>query len=163
RPAEAPAGALPETRRSPAERTPHRPAEAPAGALPEPRRSPGERTPHRAGATHTGKPTGRRLRAAPEPVPAHVLRDRFAAARVHRAAALRARDHVVAWEQLRGCPGMVDAVEAPRSGAAMAGSEEFARRLDEQDYLTDDVAATACFLAVRMGLPFFLESEVGVV
>ncbi|KIH98708.1 ATPase [Streptomonospora alba] len=44
----------------------------------------------------------------------------------------------------------------------MTGPEEFGRRLDAQDYLADDGAATACFLAARMGRPLFLEGDAGV-
>ncbi|MUL40868.1 MoxR family ATPase [Streptomonospora sp. PA3] len=52
--------------------------------------------------------------------------------------------------------------DAPRTAEAITGPEEFARRLDEHDYLADDGAATACFLAVRMGRPLFLEGDAGV-
>ncbi|GAA1101323.1 AAA family ATPase [Nocardiopsis composta] len=44
----------------------------------------------------------------------------------------------------------------PADPAALAGL------LDAQDYLADDGAATACFLALRMGRPLFLEGDAGV-
>ncbi|GAB3446969.1 MoxR family ATPase [Streptomonospora sediminis] len=52
--------------------------------------------------------------------------------------------------------------EMPGAAGAITGPDEFARRLDEHDYLADDGAATACFLAVRMGRPLFLEGDAGV-
>ncbi|MDT0301123.1 AAA family ATPase [Streptomonospora wellingtoniae] len=52
--------------------------------------------------------------------------------------------------------------DAQGTADATTGPEDFARRLDEHDYLADDGAATACFLAVRMGRPLFLEGDAGV-
>ncbi|WP_084723134.1 AAA family ATPase [Streptomonospora alba] len=52
--------------------------------------------------------------------------------------------------------------DAPPTAEAITGPEEFGRRLDAQDYLADDGAATACFLAARMGRPLFLEGDAGV-
>ncbi|MFD0775394.1 AAA family ATPase [Streptomonospora algeriensis] len=52
--------------------------------------------------------------------------------------------------------------DAPPTAEEITGPEEFARRLDEHDYLADDGAATACFLAARMGRPLFLEGDAGV-
>ncbi|GAA3733821.1 MoxR-like ATPase [Spinactinospora alkalitolerans] len=46
--------------------------------------------------------------------------------------------------------------------AAVATPERLAELLDDQDYLADDGAATACFLALRMGRPLFLEGDAGV-
>lgn len=39
---------------------------------------------------------------------------------------------------------------------------ELARQLGEHDYLADDGAATACYLALRMQRPLFLEGDAGV-
>ncbi|MDA8371838.1 MAG: MoxR family ATPase [Nocardiopsaceae bacterium] len=44
----------------------------------------------------------------------------------------------------------------------VADPAELAKLLDAQDYLADDGAATACFLAMRMGRPLFLEGDAGV-
>ncbi|MFC6882980.1 MULTISPECIES: AAA family ATPase [Actinomadura] len=43
-----------------------------------------------------------------------------------------------------------------------ATPDELAERLDRHAYLSDDGLATACFLALRMGRPLFLEGEAGV-
>ncbi|GAA3742902.1 AAA family ATPase [Salinactinospora qingdaonensis] len=40
--------------------------------------------------------------------------------------------------------------------------EDLAALLDQRDYLADDGVATACFLALRMGRPLFLEGDAGV-
>ncbi|MFV2176351.1 AAA family ATPase [Actinomadura sp. LOL_016] len=47
-------------------------------------------------------------------------------------------------------------------GEAVASPAELAGLLDRHDYLCDDGLATACFLALRMGRPLFLEGEAGV-
>ncbi|GAA4906140.1 AAA family ATPase [Streptomonospora salina] len=52
--------------------------------------------------------------------------------------------------------------DAPPAAESITGPDEFARRLDEHDYLADDGAATACFLAARMARPLFLEGDAGV-
>ncbi|MDS1269446.1 MoxR family ATPase [Lipingzhangella sp. LS1_29] len=40
--------------------------------------------------------------------------------------------------------------------------QELAQQLDDNDYLADEGVATACFLALRMGRPLFLEGDAGV-
>ncbi|WP_410050034.1 AAA family ATPase [Actinomadura sp. CNU-125] len=47
-------------------------------------------------------------------------------------------------------------------GGAVASPAELAGLLDRHDYLCGDGLATACFLALRMGRPLFLEGEAGV-
>ncbi|GAB3205749.1 AAA family ATPase [Marinactinospora thermotolerans] len=45
--------------------------------------------------------------------------------------------------------------------AAIAGPDALAAALDARDYLADEGTATACFLALRMARPLFLEGEPG--
>ncbi|MFC9976018.1 AAA family ATPase [Spirillospora sp. NPDC127200] len=49
-----------------------------------------------------------------------------------------------------------------RTPTAVASPAELAELLDRHAYLCDDGLATACFLALRMGRPLFLEGEAGV-
>ncbi|TDQ52570.1 AAA family ATPase [Actinorugispora endophytica] len=44
----------------------------------------------------------------------------------------------------------------------IGGPARLAELLDAHDYLADEGAATACFLALRMGRPLFLEGDAGV-
>ncbi|WP_283133697.1 AAA family ATPase [Rhizohabitans arisaemae] len=44
----------------------------------------------------------------------------------------------------------------------MRSPSELGRKLEEHDYLADEGLAVACFLALRMGRPLFLEGEAGV-
>jgi MoxR-like ATPase len=46
--------------------------------------------------------------------------------------------------------------------AAFDGPHDLVAVLDRHSYLADDGLATACFLALRMGRPLFLEGEAGV-
>ncbi|WP_030144974.1 AAA family ATPase [Spirillospora albida] len=48
------------------------------------------------------------------------------------------------------------------TGLNAASPDELAGLLERHAYLTDDGLATACFLALRMGRPLFLEGEAGV-
>ncbi|WP_328593634.1 AAA family ATPase [Actinomadura macrotermitis] len=48
------------------------------------------------------------------------------------------------------------------TSTAVASPAELAGLLDRHAYLCDDGLATACFLALRMGRPLFLEGEAGV-
>lgn len=48
------------------------------------------------------------------------------------------------------------------ASSAVATPGELAGLLDAHDYLADDGAATACFLALRMNRPLFLEGDAGV-
>ncbi|GLU46009.1 AAA family ATPase [Nocardiopsis ansamitocini] len=51
---------------------------------------------------------------------------------------------------------------ADRTAPVVDTPEHLAELLDAQDYLADDGAATACFLALKMGRPLFLEGDAGV-
>ncbi|RCV52989.1 AAA family ATPase [Marinitenerispora sediminis] len=55
---------------------------------------------------------------------------------------------------------MSDVIES--RGLAVPAPADLAALLDAQDYLADDGVATACFLALRMGRPLFLEGDAGV-
>ncbi|MEV5574703.1 MoxR family ATPase [Spirillospora sp. NPDC052269] len=58
---------------------------------------------------------------------------------------------------------MAHSIPPPRpAGVLPASPGALAELLDEHAYLCDDGLATACFLALRMGRPLFLEGEAGV-
>lgn len=67
------------------------------------------------------------------------------------------------WDSAAPLGSLANMVEtAPTAADEVASPADLASLLDRHAYLCDEGLATACFLALRMGRPLFLEGEAGV-